>query len=86
MKGLKNLHQVKTKWLSMMSPAIRVMNEYRTLVVKMLEDQNQVAPTRTSFEHLIDRNFPILPRSNTEIFASPDAAWSEAGRVYLRLP
>jgi hypothetical protein len=53
-KGLKILRQVKTRWLSMMSPPIRVMNEYRTLVVKMLEDQDQVDFARTSFEHLID--------------------------------
>jgi hypothetical protein len=38
----------------MMSPAIRVMNEYRTLVVKMMEDQNEVESARTSFHHLID--------------------------------
>jgi hypothetical protein len=31
-KSLKILRQVKTRWLSMMSPAIQVMNEYRTLV------------------------------------------------------
>jgi hypothetical protein len=38
----------------MMSPAIRVMNEYRTLVVKMMEDQNDVDSAKTSFHHLID--------------------------------
>jgi hypothetical protein len=54
MKGLKILRQVKTRWLSMMSPAIRVMNEYRTLVVKMMEDQNDVDSAKTSFHHLID--------------------------------
>jgi hypothetical protein len=53
-KGLKILKQVKTRWLSMMSPAIRVMNKYRTLVVKMMEDQDEVDTTRTSFHHLID--------------------------------
>jgi hypothetical protein len=48
-KGLKILKQVKTWWLSMMSPAIRAMNEYRTLVVKMMEDQDEVETAKTSF-------------------------------------
>jgi hypothetical protein len=30
------------------------MNEYRTLVVKMMEDQDEVDTTKTSFHHLID--------------------------------
>jgi hypothetical protein len=53
-KGLKILRQVKTRWLSMMSPAIKVMNEYRTLVVKMMEDQDDVESAKTSFHHLIN--------------------------------
>jgi hypothetical protein len=38
----------------MRSPAIRAMNEYRTLVVKMMEDQDEVETAKTSFQHLID--------------------------------
>jgi hypothetical protein len=53
-KGLKILRQVKTRWLSMISPAIRVMNEYKTLVVKMMEDQDDMESAKTSFHHLID--------------------------------
>jgi hypothetical protein len=53
-KGLKILKQIKTRWLSMRSPAIRAMNEYRTLVVKMMEDQDEVETAKTSFQHLID--------------------------------
>jgi hypothetical protein len=37
-KGLKILRNIKTRWISMLSPAIRAMNEYKTLLVKMLED------------------------------------------------
>jgi hypothetical protein len=37
-KGLKILRNIKTRWISMLSPTIRAMNEYRTLLVKMLED------------------------------------------------
>ena len=54
MKGLKILRQVKTRWLSMMSPAIRVMNKYMTLVMKIMEDQNDIDSAKTSFYHLID--------------------------------
>ena len=53
-KWLKILHQDKTRWLSMMSPVIRVMNKYKTLVVKMMEDQNNVESPQTRFHHLID--------------------------------
>ena len=53
-KGLKILRQVKTKWLSVMSPAIKVMNEYKTLVVKMMEDEQAVDAAKTSFQHLVD--------------------------------
>jgi hypothetical protein len=35
-KGLKILHNVKTRWISMLDPFIRVINEYQTLLVKML--------------------------------------------------
>jgi hypothetical protein len=37
-KGLKILRNIKTRWISMLSPAIQAMNKYRTLLVKMLED------------------------------------------------
>jgi hypothetical protein len=38
----------------MMGPASRVMNEYRTLVVKMFEDKDDLKPANTSFKHLIN--------------------------------
>jgi hypothetical protein len=37
-KGLKILRNIKTQWISMLGPFVRVMNEYRTLLVKMLQD------------------------------------------------
>jgi hypothetical protein len=37
-KGLKILRNIKTRWISMLSPAIRAMNEYKTLLVKILGD------------------------------------------------
>lgn len=42
-KGLKILKNIKTRWISMLSPAVRVMNKYRVLFVKMQRDS--VAPT-----------------------------------------
>ena len=40
-KGLKILKNVKTHWLNMLSPAVRVMNEYRVLLVKMSLDSQR---------------------------------------------
>jgi hypothetical protein len=37
-KELKMIKQVKTRWLSMLSPLQRVMSEYRTIVAKLAED------------------------------------------------
>ncbi len=38
-KGRKILQNVKTRWISMLSPLKRVLSEYRTLLVKMYSDQ-----------------------------------------------
>jgi hypothetical protein len=38
-KGKKILQNVKTRWISMLSPLKRVLSEYRTLLVKMYSDQ-----------------------------------------------
>lgn len=35
MKGNKILHNVKTQWISMLGPARRVFEEYKTLIKKM---------------------------------------------------
>ena len=42
-KGLKILQNVKTRWISMLAPTVRVMNEYRTLLVKMHQDVKEPA-------------------------------------------
>jgi hypothetical protein len=39
-KGLKILRNIKTRWISMLVPTVRVMNEYRTLLVKFHQDSN----------------------------------------------
>jgi hypothetical protein len=38
-KGKKILQNVKTRWISMLSPLKRVLSEYRTLLVKMYSNQ-----------------------------------------------
>ena len=40
-KGLKILRNVKTRWINMLSPAVRVMSEYKVLVVKMHLDSQR---------------------------------------------
>jgi hypothetical protein len=37
-KGLKILKNITTRWISMLAPAVRVMNEYKVLLVKMAMD------------------------------------------------
>jgi hypothetical protein len=56
-KGNKILRNIKTRWISMLAPSIRVMNEYRTLIAKLERDSKaKKAPKITTdcFEHLCD--------------------------------
>jgi hypothetical protein len=43
-KGVKILENIQTRWISMLSHAVRVMNEYRVFLVKMSMDPK--APTK----------------------------------------
>jgi hypothetical protein len=38
----------------MISPAIKVMNKYKTLVKKIIEDQDELESAKRSFHHLIN--------------------------------
>jgi hypothetical protein len=53
-KGLKILRNVKTRWLSMMSPAIQIMTEYKSLLLKMMIDKEEFDVAKTCFDHLVD--------------------------------
>jgi hypothetical protein len=53
-KGLKLLHNVKAKWISMLSLMKRVLAEYKTLMVHMNNDLNRVVPTKINLECLCD--------------------------------
>jgi hypothetical protein len=65
-KDLKILRDVKTRWLSMVSPLKRVMSEYRTLIQKMQEDSKDATTphasrelAKTNFSLLVDVSVPI---------------------------
>ncbi len=53
-KGNKILHNVKTRWISMLSLAKRMMVEYKTLLVKMVMDQNTNQQSKFNYKHLCD--------------------------------
>lgn len=53
-KGLKILKNIKTRWLSMLSPIVRVMNEYRMLLMKMEQDSATTNITKICIDHLTD--------------------------------
>ena len=44
LKGLKILKNIKTRLISMLSPSVRVMKEYRVILVKMAVDSLPPAP------------------------------------------
>jgi hypothetical protein len=54
-KGNKILRNIKTRWLSMLAPTVRIMNEYRPLLVKMSKDvgvKKSTALATKCFQHL----------------------------------
>jgi hypothetical protein len=53
-KGLKILQNITTRWISMLAPVVRVMTEYRTLVLKLYEDKAIVTQAMKPCEHLLN--------------------------------
>ncbi len=51
-KGNKIFLNVKTRWISMLSPAKRIMVEYKTLLVKMTLDNLTNQQAMLNYEHL----------------------------------
>jgi hypothetical protein len=43
-KGNKLLHNIKTRWISMLSPMKFVFEKYRPLLLKMVIDSQQLCP------------------------------------------
>ncbi len=54
MKSFKLLRNVKTRWLSMLSPLKHVMVEYKSLIVKMHFDLNKRKSACDNLELLCD--------------------------------
>ncbi len=50
-KGLKNLN-IKTMWISMLAPFKQVHNEYKTFMVKMVNDGASISSVKTNYELL----------------------------------
>jgi hypothetical protein len=53
-KGNKILHNVKTRWISMLSLAKKLMAEYKTFLVKMALDSLTNQQAKQNYEHLCD--------------------------------
>jgi hypothetical protein len=53
-KGNKKFRNVKTRWISMLSPAKRIMAKYKTLLVKMALDNPTNQQAMLICEHFCD--------------------------------
>ena len=56
-RGNKILQNIKTRWLNMIGPAVKIMNEYMLFLVKMSKDTGVMKPTVLTtkcFQHLTD--------------------------------
>lgn len=53
-KGGKILHNMKTQWTLMLAPTKRVLQEYKILVVKMVNDNLGNVTTKNNYELLYD--------------------------------
>lgn len=53
-KGLKVLKNIKTMWISMLAPFKQVHNEYKTFMVKMVNDGASIPSVKTNNELLCD--------------------------------
>lgn len=53
-KGLKILKQVKTRWISMLKPAKRILTQYPVLLYKMHLDAPTLKTAQTNLEFLLD--------------------------------
>jgi hypothetical protein len=54
LKGKKNLKNIKTHWISMLSPSKCVLNEYKPLIVKMAKDNSTINIAKPKYELLCD--------------------------------
>jgi hypothetical protein len=52
LQGNKLLKNIKTQWILMLSPSKRVLNEYKTVVVKMVQDVLTINTAKVNYELL----------------------------------
>ncbi len=53
-KGNKLLKNIKTRWISMLSPCKKFFVEYKLLVVKMVEDNDHIENAKSNYKLLCD--------------------------------
>jgi hypothetical protein len=53
-KGLRILKNIKTMWISMLAPFKQMHNEYKTFMVKMVNDGANIPSAKTNYELLCD--------------------------------
>jgi hypothetical protein len=73
-KGLKILRNIKTCWISMLARIVRVMNEYRTLLVKFQQDSSVRKPKK------------IAVKCFTKTPSHPSKLYSSLGWLNSKVP
>jgi hypothetical protein len=53
-KGNKLLKNIKTQWISMLSPCKRVFAKYKLMVMKMAKDSGHFENAKTNYELIWD--------------------------------
>ena len=65
-KGLKILKNIKTRWISMLSPSVRVMSEYRPLLVKMYLDSAKPVQDVLASKVKVDKKLMEIAKKNLD--------------------
>ena len=65
-KGLKIAKNIKTSWISMLSPSMRLMNEYRPLLVKMWLDSQVPLQDVTGQKVKVEKKVMALAKKNLD--------------------
>lgn len=68
-KGLKILKNIQTRWISMLSPAVRVLNKYRVLIVKMSIDSERPVEEIGGKKGKVDKKLMSLATKNLKFLS-----------------
>lgn len=52
-KGLKLLKQVVTRWISLLEPMKRLLNQFHVVLAKMCEDGDEIKDARVIIQNLL---------------------------------